>query len=442
MTPLKWLGHLYSFWRGDLIFRFVFICSKYHKGRVIFSWDPDFNIASSAGSATTNFSRLVDISVEPDIEIRCNYMQATSYLRIQDDRTKTNLVFGAGALANHEATYDNGILTCRVFTEQTSPVSSADIQIMVFVRGADNFEYAAPQELSYDYSLYTTQGGSEEWQIQGDELEYGAPPEVALAASGTGSDDLHKNLVYMGETMKSLRQLIRRTSLSRVSNLATNSTDRFISLNCTRSRYPLSYGFDPKGVDTANEIIGASTAPFNFVTQHPLNWVRMCYLGTRGSIRWQFNFEGANIVSNFRARRTFSTRVAADYDKYETCGTLLTQKQVTRLMTIYHYKAGSSGQSVTNQLTQTGLSVEFPMYSRFRMMSNNAYDITEGYANDESADDSIVVNGNVSPLIDTVKNNPRNTLLYSYCSAGTDFTCLYFMNVPTMYFYSSIPTAV
>jgi len=481
-TPLAWLSKMFSYWRGDVIFRFRFICSKYHKGRVIFSWDPDANISSTAGSATTNYSRIVDISEEPDVEIRCNYMQATSFLRVQEDRAKTNLSFAAGAVSNHETTYTNGILTCRVFTQQTSPVASADIKILVSVRGAENLEFAGPKEISYQFSLYQPQ--AEEYYLdnhyflksdcvkcgetkvakgvckkcknllsriknkligyskQSEELTYGAPPEVALTGPGTGVDDKNIHLVYMGETIKSLRQILRRTSLSRVSAFASNTTDRFVTLDCRRSRFPLYYGYElTNGVDTANELIGGATDKFNYVTQHPLNWVRMCFLGNRGSVRWMYNFEGKNEISNFRAKRIQVSRAASDYDAVDVAGTGLSRDQLVRQMTTLQLDSGASGQSVTNQRTQTGLAVEYPMYSRFRMLSNSATENTIGFTNDESDIDTTIISANIAPLTDTTGSNPINTLLYSYCSAGTDFTCLYFLNVPTLFHYSVVPTA-
>lgn len=431
-TPLWWLSQMFSYWRGDIIFRFRFVCSKYHKGRVLFSWDPDANISTTAGSATTNFSRIVDISEESDVEIRCNYMQATTFMRVEDDRSRTNLVFNNSAtLASHDGRYDNGILTCRVFTQQSSPVASAPIQVFVSVRGADNLEFAAPKEISFDYSAFT---------VQSEELEYGAPPEVALTGEGTGSDDKHKNLVYMGETMKSLRQLLRRTTLSRITSYATNTTARFWFLQSRRSRFPLPYGYDPNGVDTViNQIAPVTTKPFNLVVQHPLNWVRMCYLGCRGSVRWMYNFQGNNAVSNFRARRIQTARVAANYDYASIIPTTDSAQDNIRTLLV-NLKGGSAGQSVTNQLTQTGLAVEYPMYSRFRMMTNNQSKIVLGFENDESDLDSTELELLTSPVADTAYNNPANQLLYSYCSAGTDFTCLYFMNVPTLWYNNSVPT--
>lgn len=432
MSPLKWLSSMFSYWRGDIIFRFRFICSKYHKGRVIFSWDPDSNISTTAGSATTNFSRIVDVSEESDVEIRCNYMQASTFLRIDGDRTKTNLVFKTGTLSDHNPSLDNGILTCRVFTEQTSPIASADIQVYVSVRGAENMEFAAPKDISFDYGAYTTQS---------EELTYGAPPEIALTGSGTGAEDPHKNLVYMGETMKSLRQLLRRTVLSRVSNFATDTTNRFLIFDCKRSRFPLYYGYDPSGVDSATGQISAVPEPFNFVSQHPLNWIRMCFVGSRGSIRWQYNLQCKHPVSNMRVVRKIETRTTAKYDGTLFIASGSNADAVTRDMTCSVLLAGAGGQSVTNQLTQTGLAVEVPMYSRYRMINNSPGNQTIGIAQDDTDTDTQVFTATINPLSDTTGFDPKNCLLYSYCSAGTDYTTLYFLNIPTLYYYGSVPVA-
>jgi hypothetical protein len=89
----------------------------------------------------------------------------------------------------------NGILTVRVMNELTSPLATADVTVLVFVRAADNIEFAAPKEISDKINYFTVQG-----DIQ-DEVTMGAPSNV----------DENVNLVYMGETIISLRELLQRS---------------------------------------------------------------------------------------------------------------------------------------------------------------------------------------------------------------------------------------
>lgn len=440
MVPMAWLAHLFEYWRGDIIIRFRFIASKYHKGRVLISWDPKSDISANVAEPSENFSRIVDISEEPDVEVRINYMQAQTWLKANMDNSIKNLALDGTTIGVHREGEDNGILSMRVLTKQTSPVADAPIAIFVSVRGADNMEFANPRELTNELSPYRTQ--SDEYVLQSEELTYGAPTGQSIAGMGTGREDCNKNLVYIGETITSLRQLLRRSTLSRVDNFfsASPNINHFI-FSMNRSRYPLYYGFDPSGVDKATQIIGASTVPFNYVANHPLNWIRMCYLANRGSVRWHYNVDCPDNVSNLRSSRYIGLRTVGDFNKLIAINNASTARSFRNRTFLFDALfTGSTGQSVVNQRTQTGLSVELPMYSRYRMLTNDPLTNTGGTPDDDSNDQSNLITFATTPGADDQKGaEPINTVMYSYCSIGTDWTCLYFLNVPTLYNYGLVP---
>lgn len=429
-TPLAWMSHMFKYWRGDLIFRFRFIATKYHKGRVMISWDPHKNLTSSIPTPTTNYCRIVDIAEEPDVEIRVNFCQETSY-RIIDNDTSRTYYSDTGAISD-PGEADNGCIVMRVLTQQTSPVTAASIQVLTSVRAADNFELANPKGLSQLYSLYTPQS---------EEIKYGDVQSIDIATGGTVESNDKLSLVYMGETMLSLRQLIRRSSLSRVDLFNADSTARICLMQSKRARFPLYPGFDPNGVDVANDVIGATTSPYNFVNQHPLNWVRMCFLGSRGSVIWHFNADSPVPVGNFMVSRSMTTRLATDYSNQETFNTTISNDEIVRSLSCIDINDTPAGASLVNQMTQTGLSVLAPMYSRFRMQSNAASENTLGNSRDDSDFDSLEVIATAFPVSDS-KADPKYMLLFSYASAGTDYTPVFFLNVPTLTRLTSLPTAV
>jgi hypothetical protein len=65
MTPVCLAAQMFNEWRGDIIFRFRFICSQYHKGRVRFSFDPSGysgdNLTNDANSTNVVFTQIVDM---------------------------------------------------------------------------------------------------------------------------------------------------------------------------------------------------------------------------------------------------------------------------------------------------------------------------------------------------------------------------------------------
>jgi hypothetical protein len=61
-TPMSHVASNFSYWRGDIIFRFKFICTKYHRGRVMINWDPIGDIGTSGEYTTEIYSKIIDIT--------------------------------------------------------------------------------------------------------------------------------------------------------------------------------------------------------------------------------------------------------------------------------------------------------------------------------------------------------------------------------------------
>lgn len=76
-TPPGLVATLFRNWRGDIIYRFKFIATPFHKGRVRISYDP---VASSVQTFSDTgpyvFNKIVDLGAETDVEFRIPYQQA------------------------------------------------------------------------------------------------------------------------------------------------------------------------------------------------------------------------------------------------------------------------------------------------------------------------------------------------------------------------------
>jgi hypothetical protein len=164
ISPVGLLSRTFGYWRGDLIFRFKVIATEYHRGRLRLSWDPVSSLFGSSANNNTSLNRIVDISLEKDIEVRIPYNQARhwlatpnmlalgakSYLRVKGD------VFAD--FVDPETT--NGILTLLVLNALSAPEPTAGVDILIFVRGAPNLEFCVPK-LPFDrtYSYFKPQSG-------------------------------------------------------------------------------------------------------------------------------------------------------------------------------------------------------------------------------------------------------------------------------------------
>jgi len=390
------------------------------------------------------YNQIIDVTDDPTVEIRIPYLQARAWSLVD---FSANEFFGPTAAAAPAATFTNGRLTIRVLTALTAPAVTANAFIIVSVRAAENMMFSAPTELpSWKHYVTPKVGFAALPSIDEDEFKEDLPElqsqEIAMvnklpsAFYDPVEDDKRTHLVYMGETMKSLRQLLRRTSLSRTVAVADDSASLGSMTASRHARLPLFPGWDPSGINYA--VNGATPSiRYNFVNQIPFTWLSNCYVGNRGSIIWHYNIDSANAVS-LRSDRAQRTLTLAAYQSVNTVLTAEGNSQRVADLTYGWGGAGSSGMSIMNQHTQTGLSVSAPMYSMYRMLNNNPDVRNFGSADDGTTDDCVTVYSYTKPVL----QNSGTTFINMYTSIGTDFSFLFFLNVPSMYTYATPSASV
>jgi hypothetical protein len=422
-TPMGHVNQLFTYWRGDIVFRFKFICSQYHRGRVRINWDPHGDIGTTGDYTTETYTKVVDISEETDVEFCVPYTQSLAYLKTYN--TLARVFTDSSTSTSDVGVYFNGILTVRVLTKQTSPITSADIRMLVFVRGAENLEFACPQDVNNTLSPYAVQSRSMkkfDEQVSCDQIGI---------ASSKASGNI--NLVYHGETVKSLRQLMRRQVLYKRLVPASSSAADTIYLSKFRlARAPLYPGFDPAGVDLALGIVSGLSAPINIVNWSPITWIGQCFIGTRGSYVYTVNPNGqmnCKLVSISRDRTSHTSSVAVQSHTYSGNGALKQSIQTTQ-------DAGLAGLTITNQTTQAGLTALLPMYANVKFQMNSASTRTNGSSTDDTADDSLTIH----TTYQTETNSYNDFFVDLYVGAGTDLTFNFFLNVPALYNYNAYPT--
>jgi len=419
-TPGWLVAKAFEYWRGDMIFTFKVIASQYHRGRLRITWDPHSNIGVTSDNTAEIYQIIVDISKDKDIRVRVPWAQPTPYNETPHVSTATH--WGVAARSN-SLTQFNGTLTVRVLTEQTSPVASADVKVDVLAECADNMVFMGPRDLDADEILTP-------YAVQSKDMD-ATVAEYTFGGKNTVTDDCLE-LIYGGEKIFSLRTLMRRASFHRMMFHSTGTSEVFFEYSYM-NRKPLLPGYDADGIVTVDETIGASTAPFNYVHWSYLTWFTQPFVGTRGSIIWHINAESHEVSGSVGVQRTTKVLTAADYDL--TVGTTLSNDdgyQATYFLNVSN--AGCSGLSLTNQHTQAGLSILAPMYSKFKMQSNNPETRTLGTAIDDSDTDTL------QTVVRRYEKADNHAVQSFYCAAGTDYNPVFFLNVPTYYVLAAWPT--
>jgi hypothetical protein len=422
-TPMAHLTQMFKYWRGDLIYRFQFVCSKYHRGRVRFTWDPVSSTSNESRTSTTNYTKIVDIAETPNFELRIPYQQATSYQNVSRDYDNPVYIEN-DAFLNIDRDEDNGSLNMRVFTELTSPVANSPCLVFVSVRAADNFELATPTDVPDNIFVY---------EVQAQDIAVNSTtPEEFFSVD----DDDKRNLVYHGETILSLRQILRRKVLSRTINwLSTIPTAYAFNLS-NHPRLPYYPGYDTNGIHVAVSNLDGLEKRYNFVQNTPFTWVRHCYIGNRGSIVWTLNNGNTTAVGAYGYKRL---PVEQDLSLPRTQRTAVVDVNIsmgTRLeMTHTEFDANFAGADFTATDTWAGVDTLVPMYSKFRMLPNNPVTASFGNPKFGTNVDGMQHFAYFASKTSTTNNNVYNSSTES-TSIGPDFSFIFYINVPTMYRYS------
>lgn len=428
-TPQSILTQCFNNWRGDLIFTFRFVASPFHKGRVRISYDPVFSgIQTTGDTGAVAFNTIVDLGKETEVDVKIPYQQALAWLRCSSNLTAANQPWSTSTTPT--LTYldgeDNGILSVKVLTLLTAPEATSAIYMQVFVRGADNLEFANPGVPNQLISPFALQCDEYSETRKGDDVTVGENDSTII---------VQRNRVNFGEEIRSLRVLLRRSNL--VDVLVPFGTTASLSQAWFQQfRFPPHFGFDPNGLYTANGItVPGSTFPMNYNKVLPWHLISMCFVAHRGSAHWHYNNHGPN------------TSLAVVRNNY--VGVTTTSKGITSLAAttasqaaryyVTQYASTGGGIAITNQSTQAGLSVSMPNYTQYKFQSTTPTRGTLAPAAGATNDDGSTWESFYIQADGAAANLPTGFRIQRYFSVGTDYNLHFFLNAPSLYLYTSVP---
>lgn len=438
-SSMGFVNQMFQFWRGDIIFRFRVICSQYHKGRIRLSWDP-YGTGSQTTSDTTHLIQTVimDIGKDSDVEMRIPYHQALPWLTSNVNLAQASMDFQTSTFnLTLDQTQHNGLITARILTELTGPTATPNIDILVFVRAAENLEFAGPRAASgpdagVHYSLWPPQAGVVDDMTQ---------RSTSVVAGSTYQDKPSRFLENMGERVTNLRVLLHR--MCQHSHWVTYSTSTlpYITARSVLSAFPYYFGYCNQfklgnggqyGIDAARSIVNTgSVTPisYNFSYTTYLNWIAPAFVGWRGAINWTINHNsGGKNVSCIRASR--ETNYSSPAGQSSAANTFSRDSNAAK-NAFNAANSGAAGASLTSQSTLSGLNVSIPFYNSRKFLPVNPAETMVASA----------VNGSNfcwwSNEIDWcgeqgIANQPGGSWRVDrYVAAGSDFTLLFYLNPPT-----------
>jgi len=437
-TPMSYVGMLFQHWRGDLIFDFDVICTKFHKGRIKIGWDPLGSDGTLALNENEVYTTVIDIGETNKASIRVPYHQEYEFSRMRGI-TRDNWSVGNALPSN--ATVDNGLLVLSVLTPLMSPVAPQTVYVRISVRAAENLEFINPAVALGENS---TSAPPSFFAVQAkDEVDV-TSTEVTLGDRGSKHPERYS--LNFGERIVSLRTLMHRYSVYDYSVVTKQASTKYSTFAKSICRYPPMYGYDPSGLSTFNKILaGVGTAPFNANPTHPVTYIGLMYGGVRGSMNYISNISSdlTPYIGEITVQRVNDSTVSSSrrglYITNVNTGVSISN-DLYSINTGYGVNAyGAAGAAFTNSQTNGCVSWNMPHMSQCIITyPDPTYSIT-GNSFDETTRECSLLTIKVNQT--TANTNTDSLTVTTYAASGPDFTCLWWLCCPTLDYYETYPTA-
>ncbi len=434
-TVTSFVSQMFMHWRGDMIFRFKFIVSPYHKGRVRISFDPSgsssSNIVNTAESSNAIFTRVVDIGKEDNVEFRVPYLRARAWLTTLTANNTEPWSTDSAPTFSSDTTSFNGTICMRVLTALTAPILTSSIPIMVFVRGAENLEFANPHFSIggiQRYSYFTVQ--SQDELVTKEEVK---SMEVTVPHVPR---DIH--LYYFGEAVGNIKQILRRSVLVDVltvpSSFSTSNYHAYVNWNCPKM--PPTPGYESSGLYKAVGIkVPGSEFGYNFANFTPLAYFVGAFVGMRGSVVWHLTRNSAQSPGGMIMRATRIPNTAVTFSRESIAQTVSSAStSVLANYFISKLKTGSAGTSMVATHIEPTLSIHVPHMTPFLF-----YETGPNQGNDPTYYDGAAYDGYKFEMSVPTTSSLAPIEVFRHCSIGTDWNVHFFLSVPTLFYYDSVP---
>jgi hypothetical protein len=469
MTASAFAALPFQYWRGSIKYRFQVVCSALHKGRIRIVYDPEIEVTTNDPTRITpeynlGYQTVVDISETKDFEITVGWGQPSSY--------RHNALYdGIGPLhaitpLNYNSstnTCGNGVIGVYVMNELTNPSSSVDdCYVVVSVAAGPDFEVAAPTNKPLSRLRFRTHADVdapvqlqaevpliEEIVPQSSELPVSAVPtqdattfeatEHADTLADIGSLTSPTNLVFMGETIRSFRPLLKRFCMTEIvrSKGTTFPVAGSVAHAIQRPAFPIEPGYTPYYGGTPNDVpkvVAGKPYTYGFMT--PLRFISAGYVGWRGSVRWKItNVAVSSNCCGFYQGPATVTRYSGctPLNIVEVVGDKSTSTGLQQWYVGFdEYANAQEGAQIIDHNVEPIAAFEVPFYTSRRFLPSRM--LTHFDADPETTYKpcwkySYESNSNTSAFVDH----------QMYCAAGEDFTLGMFTGAPIVYLESIPP---
>lgn len=371
-TALAYSAFPFSFWRGDIIFRFEIVCSQYHRGKLAIFYEPNasqMTLINADLSFNKQFLRVIDIQQTQTFEVSVKWAAYRAWLKLNS---------AGAAVLNNSPTYTgtenqgyiNGYIGITAFTQLTSPSATPSVDINVYVR-SENIQYNGlstynmPTQRKVLSSLSIQAESSFSEGVSSDESYSSMQGAIStkdvslLALNESSASTQHICEEHFGEQPISFRTLLKRYTTHAFYALSTVASGIHY-LELVANVYPDN-----------NLQYGAVSVNYNDL----YSYLRYAYLGIRGGVRFRVRCVGVNgQTEQMQVKMSLSSPTTS------------TSEAINWLSTSIGAPALLSGTASYVPNTNGGFEAEFPFYSNNLWVFSFVDGLTGGAGTDNMSD--------------------------------------------------------
>jgi hypothetical protein len=415
-TPACWVSCPFTYWRGSMKLRLQVVASSFHRGRLLVRWDPNRSPRSPV-ETNINYQWIVDIGEQQDTTLSIGWGARTPYLQCEPiiDGGSSSAKFGLSVTPDPR--YDNGCIAITVLNGLTEVQNSAPVKILVSVAMDDDFEVACPTDSTLATASF--------WEAQSSDDNGAVASEKTEEDTKVGSMQMSPQLplVYMGEKVTSIYQLMKRYTYLGSSSSGVNGNGANVFFKLINSDFPCYRGYDPNGKHSTGTAVN-----YNFVHMTPINWFTPGYAARRGSMKRKY-MNGNTLISSAPDTKSYlkierQPHVDGQFPQptglvWNPSNSLSTNAQIG----ITQRSSGWTGATLSDVSNNQCVEAELPWYSLLR------------FAGARNLNVNVSAEGNRQHKLETVFNSATNRgkVYDEYVAAGEDFSLSFFVSAPPFY---------
>jgi hypothetical protein len=326
-TALSFAVSPCTYWHGDITFTFKVVASGFHKGKLLFYFEPNFDqhvLIDQGLALNKNYSVVMDLQSSREIELTVKWASPRAFNPVLFAGYE-KFLYGASFGDGVNSYYGNGYVGVVPFTELQSPDASS-ISILVFVH-SNNMTVSAPTNRNLPVNRVITESGSDQKEGNDSDMSF------VLNPSNVSMDHLGEQ--HFGEILYSLRSLMHRFATTH--NITINSGD------AGDLSYKMNYQcIPPPAPAYGDEDVHELTL---------LQYIRYAYLGMRGGTRHRVSFYNEDFIPMPTHRVTVSLNEPTAVSTYSSD------------WVDYYPKTYLDGSVAYIPTTNGGIEFETPYYS-------------------------------------------------------------------------------